>query len=165
MDGFIDDIKFAVQHGRWVLALAGTLALPDICAAMQSENGQTTGSKYKNWVRAHLAEKYPRLDPGEMYKMRCSLLHQGTSSTVKYSRIIFIGPESNLQIHNGLVRHGDESVLILDLPTFCADVIAAVNAWRDAVKETANYRRNIKTMMRWRPEGIAPFIAGGRVLT
>jgi hypothetical protein len=165
MDDFIEDIEFSVQHRRWLLALAGALALPDICAAMQSQNGQTTGSKYKNWVRTHLADTYPRLDPDEMYRMRCSLLHQGTSSTIKYSRIIFLGPDSNLWIHNGLIEHGDQSVLVLDLPTFCSDVIAAVNAWREAVKETANYRRNIDTMMRWRPEGIDPFIVGDRVLT
>lgn len=165
MDDLISDIQFAVEHERWLLALSGIVALPDICAAVQSQNGETTGSKYKNWVRTYLADKYPRLDPDELYKMRCSLLHQGTSSTFKYSRLIFVAPESIVQIHNGLIENGNESVLILDLPTFCSDVIASVETWRAAVETTANYQRNMDKLMRWRPEGIEPFIAGGRVLT
>ncbi|AYN58656.1 hypothetical protein QEO74_gp35 [Arthrobacter phage Nandita] len=169
MDDLIDDIEFAVEHGRWLLALAGALALPDICAAIQSENGQTTGSKYKNWVRGHLAEKYPSFDPEEMYKMRCSFLHQGTSSTLKYNRVIFCPPELPISIHNsvmsGFTPDGGDSVLMLDLPTFCSDVIDAVNAWRSQFEGTANYRRNIEKIMRWHPNGVEPYIIGGRVLT
>lgn len=161
----IEDIKFAVAHGRWNLALAGKLALPDMCAAIQSKNGKTTGSKYKNWVRAHLADKYPRLDPDELYQMRCSLLHQGTSSTIRYSRVISLPPESPVKIHNGIHKADQDSVLVLDLPTFCADVIGAVETWRASVKGHANYRNNIEKLMRWRQDGEDPLIVGMRVLS
>lgn len=165
MDALIEDIEFAVVHHRWLLALTGTLALPDICAAVGSANGQTTGARYKAWVQEHLSHKYPRLDPDELYKMRCSLLHQGTSSTVKYSRIIFCGPDASFRIHNGVIQNGDDEVLLLDLPTFCSDVITAVRAWKVQSEGTQNYQQNIGKLMRWRAQGMEPYVIGASVLT
>lgn len=132
---------------------------------MQSTNGQTEGSKYKRWVLTYLADQYPRLDPGELYKMRCSPLHQGTSTTITYSRIIFCGPGTSPRIHNGLINYGDDQVLLLDLPTFCFNVIDAVRRWTDEVNGTQNYQRNIENVMRWHPQGIEPYVRGGPVLT
>lgn len=167
MDDLIDDIEFAVEHQRWLIALAGTLALPDICAALQSDDGETTGRRYRSWVRSNVGEAYPNLDPHELYKMRCSFLHQGSSSAAQYAKVMFLGPESPVGIHHMVIRNEDinETVLIMDLPTFCADMITAVRAWRNEAERTANYQRNVEALMRWRHGGVLPYVEGVRVLT
>lgn len=161
MDDLIREIEIGVEQGLWQLALAGTLALPDICAAVQSENGKTTGSKYKNWVRDYLRQEYPKLDPDELYQMRCSFLHQGTSSAIKYKRIIFVSPHSTVRIHNSVV----DDALFLDMPIFTADVISAVRSWQAKVRGTSNYIKNMDLVMRWHRGGFGSYVVGGDVLT
>lgn len=161
MDDLINEIEHAVNSGAWLLALAGTLALPDICAAVQSPNGKTTGSKYKRWVQDYLLKDYPKLDPDELYQMRCSLLHQGTSSAVKYKRVMFVSPTSNVRIHNGVV----DDALFLDMRIFCADVIKAVRSWQSAVSGTAAYKQNVDLVMRWHRGGFDRYVSGGDILT
>ncbi|WP_324644130.1 hypothetical protein [Pseudarthrobacter sp. LT1] len=161
MDDLIDEIDRAVRAELWMLALAGALALPDICAAVQSPNGKTTGSKYKRWVMDYLLGAYPKLDPDELHQMRCSLLHQGTSSAIKYKRVCFVSPRSGLIIHNSVIN----DALILDMPMFCRDVIAAVERWRLSVQHTEAYRKNIEHVMRWHRGGVGDYFLGGEVLT
>lgn len=161
MDDLINDIETAARQGLWIVALTSALALPDMCAAVGSENGRTTGAKYKNWVEKYLQPKYPRLNPEELYQMRNSLLHQGTSGTDAYSRLLFVHPAARLHVHNALI--GD--ALVLDLPTFCSDVISSVRTWQDEVSQTAAYQANIQSVIRWHPDGVEPYMVGAPVLS
>ncbi|MBD1541005.1 hypothetical protein G9E11_01790 [Arthrobacter sp. IA7] len=112
-------------------------------------------------MRAYLQQDYPKLDPDELYQLRCSFLHQGTSSTVKYKRIIFAPPNSSVRVHNNEV----DDALILDMPMFTRDVISAVRSWQEKVSGTGNYARNIEMVMRWHRGGFGSYIVGGDVLT
>lgn len=115
----------------------------------------------------NIPDAYANLDPHELYKMRCSFLHQGTSAAAQYSRVMFLGPESPVGIHHMVIHNEDdnETVLVMDLPTFCADMISAVRAWRKDAERTTNYRRDIESLMRWRAVGLRPYVEGVRVLT
>lgn len=155
------EIEAAVKGNAWVLALSGTLALPDICAALQSPNGETKRSKYENWVRQWLGAAYPELDPAELYQMRCSMLHQGRSGGTSYTRVLFVAPGSGHVFHNNILN----DALNLDLPTFCNDVSAAVRLWQSVMVDDENYLRNSSALMRWYPEGLAPYIVGTPVLS
>ena len=55
-----------------------TICLPDICAALQSENGETKGARYISWCDKYLLN--PMLSGSERYQMRCKVLHQGRAS-------------------------------------------------------------------------------------
>lgn len=160
MEQLAAEIRAAVNHGAWVLALTGTLALPDICAALESENGRSSGSRYRAWIRTWLGEQYPELDPGEIYQMRCSMLHQGRTQTGAYERVIFVAP-GPLKAHNNVL--GD--ALNLDLPTFCEDVLSAVDRWKTDMEGNPNYERNSPSLIQWYPEGLAPYVEGLPVLT
>ena len=121
MDQIFREIRAAVTGNAWVLALFGILAIPDICGALDSNDGRALGSRYKAWFTANVGQKYPRLDADECYQMRCSMLHQGASAAASYSRVIFVGP-GPLKVHNSV---SGGNALYLDLPTFCEDVISA----------------------------------------
>jgi hypothetical protein len=160
MDQMLHEIEAAVRGNAWMLALSATLALPDICAALQSPNGETKRSKYENWVQEWLGDKYPDLDASELYQMRCSMLHQGKSQGSSYSRVIFVAPGSNF-FHNNILN----DALNLDLPTFCSDVASAVRKWQAAVEGSPDYIRNSVALMRWYPNGLPPYIVGVSVLS
>jgi hypothetical protein len=75
MNEILRQIRAASATGLYFLALFCALTLPDICGALESENGQASGSKYKAWLRANVPEQ--ATDADLIYGLRCSLLHQG----------------------------------------------------------------------------------------
>jgi hypothetical protein len=98
------------------LALFGTLTLPDICAGLGAENGRTSGSKYKDWIRNNVpehAEQAPMI-----YGLRCSLLHQGSAlpDGAAYP-LAFTVPQSGFAFHNLSTLFEDEQVGWLHLPS------------------------------------------------
>lgn len=162
MEDFIKEIRAAIKGQAWLLALAGVLALPDMCAALESNDGCTTGSKYKSWVNRWLiSNKYSSLEPGDLYQMRCSFLHQGHARSRAYDRIIFTGVDRNIVMHNNTINEA----LNLDLPTFCEDIIDAVLAWQETMTDNDNYETNIENLIHWHPTGLSPYIVGVPVLS
>lgn len=53
------EIERALDAGLFYLAVAMSLTLPDICAALESPNGEASGPKYKAWFNANLARYFP----------------------------------------------------------------------------------------------------------
>ena len=61
MEVITQEIERALDAGLYYLALVCTLTLPDICAALESPTGDTSGKsgeKYKKWCATWL-EPYP----------------------------------------------------------------------------------------------------------
>jgi hypothetical protein len=83
MDEYIDQLRKTAKAGIPYFTLMGTLALIDICAALNSENGETKGSKFKRWYEKHLSSYHSGsnhatdFDAEDCYKLRCRILHQG----------------------------------------------------------------------------------------
>lgn len=78
--GLLNEIEAAVKGGAWLLALMGLVAIPDICAALESEDGWATKGKYLAWFDKYLGREYPTLDAEEFYKVRNSMLHTGNTN-------------------------------------------------------------------------------------
>lgn len=161
MEDFIEEIRAAIKGQAWLLALAGVLALPDMCAALESNDGCTTGAKYRSWVSRWLGNKYTSLDPADLYQMRCSFLHQGHARSRTYERIIFTGVDRNVVMNNNTINEA----LNLDLPTFCKDIIDGVLKWQETMADNENYEKNIGNLIQWHPTGLAPYIVGVPVLS
>src|SRR6187402_3006998 len=63
-------------RGRAYWALLHVLVvLPDVCAAMEREDGDADDGAYRNWCKRFLADQ--TMKPGDWYRLRCLLLHQG----------------------------------------------------------------------------------------
>jgi hypothetical protein len=71
----ITQVRAAAEHGLYYVALFGVLALPDICGALGSENGRASGAKYRDWLSRYVSDYADHA--GEIYGLRCSILHQG----------------------------------------------------------------------------------------
>jgi hypothetical protein len=61
----------------WAL-LHLTVCLPDICSALEADDGEASGKKYEAWCNTFLHD--PHLTGAERWAMRCKVLHQGRAS-------------------------------------------------------------------------------------
>lgn len=161
MERLIGEIRAAVQGGAWILALQGSLACIDICAALGSEDGRTSRTHFKQWFRQHLAHRYPSLSEDDVYQLRCGLLHQGRASGAQYAALIFTLPDGNGNVfHNNILN----DALNLDLRIFCSDVLNVAEGWWQSARDTEPVATNAEALLQLRPQGLPPYIVGVPVL-
>lgn len=89
------------------------------------------------------------------------LSSSGNVSEAKFKRVLSVAPDWGIKIHNTII----DDAIVLDMPTFCVDVVKAVRSWQEAAKDTASYRRDSELLMRWHPNGVSPYVVGPPVLT
>ena len=168
MRGLIDQIQRAVAANLYYVALLAALSLPDICGAMESDDGQATKEKYIAWFERWVAPKYTVRGAasfsGEVcWYYRCSALHQGRSSHPRmgYSRVLFLEPGSTkIVLHNNIMK----DALNIDLRCFVGDLLAGALQWLQQAEGTVNYNRNYPSFMQRYPNGLAPYVAGIAVI-
>lgn len=163
MRDFLDQIDAAIANHLYYLALFACLALPDICAAMESADGEATKAGYLAWYEQHM----PGYANGstvsvtglDCYFFRCSLLHQGSAQHPKstYSRILFIEPGATTNIFHMNVLN---DALNIDVTIFCQDMVTAARRWLTKAATTTNYQQNYQRFMTRYPGGLAPYIVG-----
>lgn len=155
MDRLTQEVRQALESGLWVVALQGTLALIDICAALDSEDGRTRRTRFEAWFSKYLGTKYPWFSAADAYQLRCGLLHQGRSSSGRYGSIAFNLP-GGVRVHNNIM----DDIYVLDLNEFCDDVIGTVERWWHISKDSEPARSNSEHVVRVRPDGMPPSISG-----
>jgi hypothetical protein len=163
MDELITDIRKALEADLLTLALVGALTLPDVCAALESPDGRTSGELYARWVDKNL-RGYRALRGEDMWALRCGVLHQQRSAAGSWERVVFtapVGRGKNFLFHKNVL----DDALNLDLGSFCEDVIAAAQHWFDAHRSDPAVAENLPSMMQWHPDGMPPYFEGIPVLT
>ncbi len=76
---YFEEMDRCVLQGCYWALLHLSMVLPDICAALESEDGQGKPDKYKNWCKRYLADRF--MSPSDWYALRCALLHQGRTTS------------------------------------------------------------------------------------
>ena len=159
METILQEIDRALDAGLYYVAVAMVLTLPDICAALESHNGQSSGPKYKAWYNANLATKYPNITDDDCWSLRCGVLHQGRCGHpgMQYDRILFTIPNlQNNVFHNNILNEA----LNLDAIRFCRDVVTCARQWFDANLNSCNVQANLPNLVQLRPGGLAPYMVG-----
>jgi hypothetical protein len=144
MDRFTTAIRQSLENKNWYAALYLSLTLPDICARLEADNGKTSGPKFVAWFDQYLADKYRHriggspvphvfLSGNDCYALRCSMLHEGGADiTTQRCREVLE------RFHFTVVgAHCNQfnSILQLDVPTFCKDVCSAAERWYSDFKQ------------------------------
>jgi hypothetical protein len=161
MDRLIAEVRAALENGAFVIALQGSLACIDICAALNSSDGSTRRTHFKTWFDAQLGSTYSSLSADDVYQLRCGMLHQGRASAHQYSAIVFTLPDGRGNVfHNNILN----DALNLDLVTFVTDVLGAVGAWWTDSQSHSQVASNAAHLIQVRPNGLAPYIVGTPVL-
>jgi len=169
VDEFFSQVGTAANSRMYFLALAGALMIPDICGALESADGEATGSRYTVWFDRHVAPLHayagpPVLDGRTCYQFRCSLLHQGTTQHPRssYSRILFVEPGATTNVlHMNVVN----DALNIDVHSFCIEMVQAALTWRQSVAGTEPYETNLVKFVTRYPNGLPPYIGGVPVIS
>jgi hypothetical protein len=150
----LSEIRSCLDAGLFHVVLFPALALPDICGAIQAQNGQATGGTYARWFDAYVAPRYMS-DSGQCiltgetcYQLRCAMLHQGrvTNKKMGYDAIMFLRPTERTVRHKDIVN----KQLHLAFEQFCTDVIDGVERWLASVGTDPVVRRNLAAKVRIR---------------
>jgi hypothetical protein len=115
----------------WAL-LHVTVCIPDICAALESPDGEANRSRYITWSDKYLPD--PLLSGAERYRMRCTVLHQGRAALGqpgRYTGFSFAQPASTGQVDH---RRVQGSTLILDVGELSKEAEAGVGRWITALE-------------------------------
>jgi hypothetical protein len=147
-----------------------TVCLPDICAALQSANGESTGRRYIAWCDRWLV--HPALSGAERWSMRCKVLHQGrafVSTGTRYTTFAFGQPDES-----GAVDHmrPEGTRLHLDVGALADEAQQGVGRWIEWVEtnrssnEACNVEKHLPSLVRVAPTAISkPAPGGGTLIT
>lgn len=160
----LSQIQAALSFNLYYVSLYAALAVPDICGAIDADDGLATRASYSAWFDRFVAPKYvilgrPSLTGQDCYYFRCSLLHQGSAQNPKsrFSRIIFVEPTvGNVVMHNNIM----DDALNIDVRLFCCDIVDGALLWLDKVEGTEKFERNSAKYMRRHPDGLPPYVVG-----
>lgn len=165
MDDLLDQIDLGIQNNLYYLSLLAALALPDICGALESANGQADRNKYIKWFDKHIGvPKRYFLNGADCYYFRCAMLHQGSTmhKNSSFKRILFVEPGINTNtFHNNILN----DALNIDVKIFCTDLTNEARAWLITILSNANFIKNYKNFIKRHPNGFPPYINGICVIT
>jgi hypothetical protein len=125
METTLQQIEKAIQAELYYVAIVMALTLPDICAALETENAYSGRDEYKKWYRENLAGKFPAMSDADCYSLRCGVVHKGNLGLKgsEFSRVVFSLPNSRrITMHNNIMNDS----LQFDAVQFCHDIVASV---------------------------------------
>jgi hypothetical protein len=158
----LNEVNKAASSGMPFLAISMAVALPDICAALSSPDGRTTGDRYKDWCRDNLGDEFNYVTPDDLYSMRCGVLHQGRFGGMKHSvaRVIFFLPGGPATFTNCKLN----DAYAYSVVDFCKNMADAVYRWCEKHKNDQTVQANIPLLMQYRATGFPPYVQGITVL-
>ena len=100
---YLSEIEKAVENKLYIIALTSALALPDICACLESSNPNDNSGvrkRYKKWYIKN-AQNRCLLDAESCYKYRCSMVHSNNSLIdTACEKVAFFLPPVNTTFNN-----------------------------------------------------------------
>jgi hypothetical protein len=136
----LKEINLAVENDLYYVALFTALTLPDICGALDSNDGEASRDNYIAWFDkyVHIGEYFNGL---ECYSFRCSMLHQGRVQhprRFRYKKVLFLDPARFNAIHDIVV----DRVLYIDIFVITCAMTKSAREWYEQVKETPRFLTN-----------------------
>jgi hypothetical protein len=166
LDVIASEIERAIDAGLYYVAIAVSLSLPDICSVLTDEPGKvwSTEKKYVGWCKDNLEERFYNLTGEDIYRLRGGVLHQGSvfgHPKSRFNAVLFTVPNKNEMVyHENTFEHDGKRAVNLDVRIFCHTIIGAAREWYEANKNHAHVKINIENLVRFRPEGLAPYMVG-----
>ena len=150
-----NEMRTCRQHRAYWALLHVTICLPDICAALESENGRAKKKRYENWCERYLT--HPHLSAAERYDIRCLVLHEGRTETkeqARYDRYSFGQPSYAGQADHMRV---DGRTLHIDVDRLSQEVQNGAGRWISEMEaESSGHRSeyvaaNLSSLIRVEP--------------
>lgn len=159
MERFVQSIENSVKTENWYAALVMALAIPDICGWLETPK-IASQKRYEAWFETYLLPKYKSpfhgpeftfLSGSDCYALRCALLHEGTDEVLRQrarevvTRFAFSTTGSHCCMF--------ESVLLLNVQSFCADLCAGTRQWIQDIAANKDVQERLKELLQVRTKG------------
>lgn len=160
---YFDEMKKCADAGCYWALLHVVVVMPDICAALEHEKGDTTGEtgeRYKDWCRRYWSSV--AISPERRWEIRCALLHQGRTVLKGGDSVSYISPAPpGSSVHEYVdPREGNTT---LEVDKLAAEVTAGIRAWFGDLqsverrKQLANVKQNLPLLAREKPKLHPPY--------
>jgi hypothetical protein len=168
MELLLEQIEKGLNANLYYLSLFVALCIPDICGALESQNGKANSDKYIKWIKDYLIQARPdkygdQLSAEHIYYFRCAILHQGRTKHdpgINCKRILFIEPGIKTgidSIHCCVVgEKSQDKSLLINLHQFCTDIIKGAKIWLKNNAHNKNYLTNYEKLIKRYPNGVSP---------
>src|SRR3954463_11532786 len=107
------EIRDGIRANHYVSGLCNSLAVPDMVAAMEAEDGRATPKRFAAWFDRWAAPAFNGDLPGDVvYDFRCRMLRQGRAHLRgrNYKRIVFVEPHPERPAVHGPIA----DVMVID---------------------------------------------------
>ena len=157
------EINKAAESGLHFLAVTMTVALPDICVSLISEDGRSDRDRYKEWCEDNLGSEFNYLTGDDLWSMRCGVLHNGRFGDLKHNvgRVIFAPPNPQ---QNTFVNCVLNDAYFYSSVEFCRNFTNAVSRWFEKNRNDPTVQANLPRLMQYREGGLKPYVSGITVL-
>jgi hypothetical protein len=170
MDDLIASLRQSIEAQAWYGALALAVALPDICARVETPRVPSS-TRYPRWWNDHLFDQYSLpdlrggdahvlLDGQDAYALRCAFLHEGQIDITEQKARRAI---DRFHFAAGRDKHRIrmDQVLLLSTPLFCEDIATATERWA-GTRKASGQTIEPETLLKIIPAGTSYTIGGFR---
>jgi hypothetical protein len=172
LGSILSDIERAIEAHLYYPALLAALTLPEICTALTLD--RSVFVKDKHYIA--FVDKYADglgLTGAQCYQLRGGVVHRANLAGHPFfdsSHVIFTLPETKnrsgtrIGIHALTLQSGESRAATFDLTKFCEVMIAAVRKWYEDHQNDAKVAANMGALIRYCPNGLAPFFVGAPIV-
>lgn len=167
-DIYFDEIERCEKAKCWWALLHVLLALPDVCASMEtdlSDKNSQVGDRYVTWCETYLPRN-ASISGSDRYQMRNALLHRGstTAENLKmkhhtgYQYFSYVAPDTfDVSVHE--TTNPTRTILNVHVGAMAAETKQALESWFSALQcdpiKMSHVERNISRLIRIQPKNIS----------
>jgi len=158
---YLDEMDRCVQGKCYWALLHLAVVIPDICGALEAQNGEATKAGYVDWCGRMFPPSPPApLLPDDRYVIRCILLHQGRTLASKgqYAYYKFTPPPPiGVRVH-GTQFASDQ--ITLDVVEMAEETKRALRKWFQDLQDpteaqrAAGVAKNLSALVTVKPQPV-----------
>ena len=158
-----DEIMGSVDAGFYSLPIFMAAAIPDICSALEAEDGRAKHSRYKSWFERWVASRMSLISADDCYNLRCGLVHQGRLGQMPGSvnQVVFLLPNA---IISNFSNNRFDNTYMYAVVDFCKDMVGASCDWWIENSNNSVVLHNSESVLKLHRSGYGNSIQGVPVL-
>lgn len=149
---YFEEINRCIQMKCYWALVHVLVALPDVCAALESEDGEVPDGGYMDWCNCYFSSAMSARD---RYSVRCVLLHQGRTVVGRkmYKSVSFVWPTESGNVSHEIIYDlgGGHINITVDVTGMAEDTRQAVHRWFADLQKPENKSRlsNVQRHLPW----------------
>ena len=132
VERLIKEIDGCLKNGLYMSALTTVLTLPDICGKAEFPELRN-GERYRKWLDRYVcSQDFNLIKSEEIYKLRNSMLHQGSPTTKKKREdidefeLLIQNPNRACKMMQSRYQDFDKCVLSVNIESLC-EIICSIS--------------------------------------